>query len=188
MVKPHTGKWDKRAKTFFIFSLLGMLLLVFSVSFIARNSLLQKEIFIVGQVVLLIVSIEHKQKVLEASMLIGLAGNFLAVFSNSIMTTVIAMSIIIVILVAYLYRIGYYHKEWISFIGTVAFVLLAVGYSINTPSTQFLNAFAFGFGAILAALYSTLSLVLYKVRIQTAWIILNVAFAISPLLFLFSHL
>jgi hypothetical protein len=170
----------------FAAAMAAMVLIVFALDFLPRASFLQDGVFLIGDIILLIVAIENKQKNLIAIQTVILIGIVLSLFSNGIfMTTTVILSAII-LLIGYLYSVHYYSKEPIGFIGSAGFVLLAIGYALNTGNTQILNSLAFGIGAILVAIYSLLSLLLYKVRVQIVWIILNVVFAIGPLAYLAS--
>lgn len=177
-----------KSNLFFVFGIIGMAAAIFGVTFLPLASLLQREVFLVAVIILLIVAEASKQKILDAIEIVLFIGIVLALFSVSQYVTLTAIAISVVILVAYLLKIHYYNKEPIGVIGTVGFVLLAIGYGVNTGNAILLNSFAFSFGAIAVAIYSLMAFILYKVRVQIIWFILNVAFAIGPLIYLLTVL
>ena len=190
-MREYTSKKRKEQSRFvsdalFAAAIAAMVLIVFALDFLPRASLLQNEFFFIGGIILLIVAIETRQKNLTAIETVILIGIVLSLFSNGIFMTTTVMISAIILLVGYLYFIRYYNEEPIGVIGSVGFILLAIGYALNTGNAQILNYLAFGVGAVLVAIYSLLSLLLYKVRVQIAWLVLNVIFAIGPLMYLAS--
>lgn len=172
----------------FLVAILGMLLLIFGISFLVMDSLVQKLVFLAGAAMLLAAVAESRQMVLVAAEITVMVGIVLSLFLSDITIISIIMGIAIVMLIYYLYRIHYFSQENVAVIGTLSFVLLAIGYSVNTGSAPLLNSFAFGFGAILAVIYSSLVFVFKRIRVQLVWVVLNAAFAVTPLIFFFSNI
>lgn len=179
---------NARADAFFLAGIIGMLIAIFGVLFMQSGSLTQRMVFSLAVIILLIVAIDSKQKVLEAAEIVVFIGIVLALLTVNETITIILIAVSVIILVTYLFWVGYYRAEPIGLIGTAGFILLALGYAVNTGDAKLLNSFAFGFGGIVAALYSLLALLFYKVRVQAIWFILNLAFAVGPLFFFFTNI
>ncbi len=178
-----------RSEIMFYIGILGMLMLVYAVSFLNSGTPTQRYTFLVGDTILLLVAYESRQKVLVAiqiEILLSIAASFFS--SVPLLAYLGVVSLAALAMIAYLYSIGYYRKDRIGVIGTVGFVVLAVGFVLNTGAYKFAVDFAFAFGAVLIAIYSLLSFYFYKVRVQLVFFVLNVAFGIAPLLALLAAL
>ena len=96
------------------------------------------------------------------------------------------MVVVIAIMLAYFISIGHYKKRRIEFLGTAGFILLALGYAVNSGDFALPTSFFFAFGALAVVVYSFFMWRVYKIRVQAIWFVLNVAFMISPLLLFIS--
>ena len=145
-----------------------MVELVFSFWFLNFGSQLQKVLILSGALVLFFVAISGKQKVLEALQLVLVAGAALAFVKLPPLISLSIMLPIAILMVVYLYLIKHYRKEPIGTIGSLGFILFAIGLSFNTGSSPLITGLAIGSGALVITAYSALAFVLYKIRLQLA--------------------
>ncbi len=185
--KRHISLSRAKSNAVFLMAMVAMAFIIYALDFISSGSLLQDYAFIIGTIGLLFAALFNRQKNLIAMEITVIVGILLSIFSRSIFMTAAIIATAVILLVVYLSLIGYYKQENIGVIGSVGFALLAVGYALNTGNIRLLMDIAFALGSIVIVIYSSLSLFLYKVRIQIPWIILNVAFAIGPLIYIVSH-
>jgi membrane-associated HD superfamily phosphohydrolase len=132
--------------TFYV-AIVAMIVLVFAVSFLNFGSLLQKILLLVGAFVLFLVAKFGNQKVLQSVELIVTIGAILAFFDLAPLYALVIMLVAAIVLVVYLFSIEHYKKEPIGAIGSVGFILLAIGLSFNTGSNPLITGFSLGFGA-----------------------------------------
>ncbi len=164
----------------------AMVTLVFAINFISFGSLTQKMILTAATFVLLVVAITSVQRLLIAVEATLLIGNFLAFLD---LGGYLTLAILLAGAGILLWKIGREpgpRLEWTWLLGTVAFLLLAIGYALNNGTMPLIAGFALGFGSLLFAAYSLAMVLLYKVRIQLVWLLLNVFFSITPLIVFFS--
>ncbi|MCL4400947.1 MAG: hypothetical protein M1348_02930 [Candidatus Parvarchaeota archaeon] len=167
-------------------AILAMAVLIFAISFLTYGSILQKSLILLGAFVLFVVASMGKQKVLQALQLVIVIGAVLGFLQLSMLYSLSLMLFVSILMVIYLISIEHYKKEPIGAMGSAGFLLLAIGLAFNTGSNNLVTWFSLGFGAVLIAVYSATAFWLYKVRLQLVWVLLNLAFAISPLLLFFS--
>jgi len=86
------------------------------------------------------------------------------------------------LIVVYLLHIEHYKKEPIGAVGSVGFVLMGIGFAFNVGNYPLVTGLALASGALLAAVYAVTAFWLYRVRLQVIIAILNVIFAVSPIL------
>lgn len=165
----------------------AMVLLVFSISFLIFGSVLQKSLILLGAFVLFLVASLSNQRVLQALQLVIVVGAVLGFLQLSVLYSLSIMLFVSILMVVYLYSIEHYKKEPIGAMGSVGFLLLAMGLAFNTGSNNLISGFSLGFGSIIIAIYSATAFWLYKTRLQIVWVVLNLAFAISPLIMFFSQ-
>ena len=165
-----------------------MAVLVFSFWFLSFGSPLQKILIVSGALVLFFVAAFGNQKVLEALQLVLVVGAGLAFIQLSPLISLSIMLFVAVLMVAYLYSIKHYRKEPIAAIGSLGFILFAIGLSFNTGSNPLITGLAISSGALAITAYSAIAFVLYRIRLQIAWATLNFLLAISPIMLVLSIL
>ena len=178
-MKKKAPKYDR---LMFYVSVAAMVILIYSVSFIAFGSVLQEGLFLVGAAILFASATASKQKVVQTLEVIVIVGVVLGILDLNVVYSLTIILSISLLMVAYLLSIEHYKKEPIGSIGSIGFILLAIGFAFNSGSNLMVTGFALASGSLLIAIYSATSYVLYKVRLQIVITILNIVFAISPLL------
>ena len=175
-----------KSDAFFAIAIAGMLVLIYTISFVAFGTLTQKTLFFLGGALLLLAAAESRQNTLIAIETVALAGVLLSFFLLSFSVTMLAMLVVIAVMLAYFVYIGHYKKHGIEFLGTAGFILLALGYAFNSGDFTLLTSFFFAFGALVIVVYSLFMWRVYKIRLQAIWFVLNLVFMISPLLLFLS--
>jgi hypothetical protein len=179
MMKKKASKYD--ALMFYV-SVAAMILLIYSVSFLAFGSLPQEGLLLVGAAMLFASATASKQKVLQALEVIIIVGVVLGILNLYVIYSLIIVLAVALMMVAYLLSIEHYRKEPIGSVGSIGFILLAIGFAFNNGSNPLVTGFALASGSILIAIYSATSYILYKIRLQVVITILNIVFAVSPML------
>ncbi len=185
-MKSKSKRERLRSDAFFALGIVGMLVLVFTVSFITFGTFTQRSLFFLGAVILFLVAVESRQNTLAAIEIVALAGVSLSFFLLPFDITIVAMTIVVAIMLAYFVSIGHYKKHEIELLGTAGFIILAFGYAFNSGNFEFLTSFLFVLGAVVVSAYSLFMWLVYKIRVQAIWFVLNVAFMISPLMLFLS--
>ncbi|MCL5009723.1 MAG: hypothetical protein M1433_01955 [Candidatus Parvarchaeota archaeon] len=172
----------------FYISVAAMVILIYSVSFIQFGSNLQNAIFLIGAFILFVSATASKQKVIQALEVIAVVGIVLALLKVYVIYSLITLLLLSLLIVGYLLKIEHYKKEPIGSIGSVGFILLAIGLAFNTGSYPLVTGFALAIGSILISIYAATAFYLYKVRLQIVIAILDIAFAVSPVLLVLNTL
>lgn len=166
----------------FYISVAAMVLLIYSVSFVAFASMLQDVLFLIGGFVLFAAATVGKQRVIQALEIIVLVGIVLPLLKLQIFYSLGIVLFISLLMVVYLLKIEHYKKEPIGSIGSMGFVLMAIGFAFNTGPYPLITGLALASGAILAAIYAATAFYLYKVKLQVVIAILNAVFSINPII------
>jgi len=175
-------------KNFFLyFGIFGMILLLVGV-FSEPASLLQKLLFLTGAVILTIVAFKSKQKMLSILQVIIVIGSSLAFFEVDESLKYFILLGASILGVAYLISIKYYRKDPWGLACTVGLLMLAAGFATDAVEYPLQFGIFLGGGPLLVALYSFVDYFYHKVRISLIWFILNIIFAINPLLIVISNL
>lgn len=164
-----------------------MILAVIGV-FCEGGSLLQKVLFLVGGAILLFTALMNRQKMLITLQFVIVIGAILGFFS--LIPTewkYLIMLLPTIFGVGYLFKIGYFKKDPFGLIGSAGLFCIALGFAVSAVESPVLFNILLGGGGILVAVYSGIEFFHYKVRISLLWVILNVVFAINPLIFLISN-
>lgn len=175
-------RYSKYDSLLFYLSVIAMIILIYSVFFLPYGSLPQNSLLLVGAFILFISATAGKQRVIQALEIIVLVGIVLSFLRMNVLYSLAIVLFVALLIVAYLLRIEHYKKEPIGAVGSVGFVLLGIGFAFNVGDYPLITGLALASGALLAAVYSTTAFWLYKVRLQVVVAVLNVIFAVSPIL------
>ncbi len=178
-MKKKESKYDEGM---FYVAIIAMIILIYSVYFVTFASILQRSILLLGAVLLFLSATASKQKVIQSLEIIVITGVVLGLLDIYVIYSLVAILAISSVIVGYLMSIEHYKKEPLGSVGSVGFVLFAIGFAFNNGSNPLITGFALASGSILVAIYSATSYVLYKVKLQIVISILNIVFAVSPLL------
>ncbi|MFH2106926.1 MAG: hypothetical protein ABII22_06725 [Candidatus Micrarchaeota archaeon] len=171
------GKTD----LFFYVGLLGMLTLIFGV-FAQPATLLQKSLFLIGASILALVALKDNQKMLLVLQMLITFANILAFLDfGGILKYGLLLGVAIVG-IGYLVFIKYYETDRFGWIGTVGLLLLAIGFATDASTQPFYFGILLGSGALLVAAYSFIDYYQTKGKISLIWFVLNIIFAINPLI------
>lgn len=160
-------------------AIVGMLALVFG-STLEEGTAVQRSLFLVATIVLLAVAYVTDEKMLTTLEIVLLLGSVMAfVPALSLELRMVILLGAAVIGVAYLYSIDYREKDQYWPIGGVGLLLIAGGFAISDLNILAFNGFL-AIGSLVVAAYSSLGFFVRGVRIQSIWIVLNLAFAVTP--------
>ncbi|MFH1221957.1 MAG: hypothetical protein V1492_02630 [Candidatus Micrarchaeota archaeon] len=174
--------------SFFYIGLVGMLILIAGV-LLQPGSLLQKSLFLLGAVIMTMVALQNKQKMLSALQIIIVLGNVFSFFPS--IEGPIKYGILVgasLIGVTYLVLTKYYQEDKFGLVGSCGLLMLAVGFATDAVTYPLYFGFLLGVGSLLVAAYSFTDYYYHKNRTALIWVILNIVFAISPLLMVVSIL
>jgi len=169
-------------------SLTAMAMLITGV-FLPWGSLAQKILFLVGAGVMTLRAFIDKVtmfKVLECVIVVGSTLAFFPTLPSIRRYSV--MWIAAVIAVIYLIKIKLYEEDHAMFLWTAGLVALAIGFATNAVTSPILFNILLGGGAIALAAYSSVYYFWNKVRISMIFMILNIIFAIKPIIYLIDGL
>ncbi len=166
--------------------LFGMILLIIGVV-VEAGSVFQKILFLIGALILTLVAYLDKQKMLLVLEIIITIGAILAFYSRlSNLTKYSILLGLATIGIGYLIKINYFRVDRFWPIGGLGLVGIAIGLATNALANPVLFNASLGFGSILIAIYSAISFFYLKIKVSLIWLILNIIFAIKPLIVLFS--
>ncbi len=157
-------------------------------TFLEGGSLIQKAIFLIGAVILTSVAYANKQKMFMIIEMVVSLSSLLALWN------VTAHAKYLIFIGASFLGVGYLIKIKLSKengwwpIGALGLLLLAAGFATSAVNYPILFNSFLGFGGIIVAIYSAIELFLFKTRIASIWLILNVFFALNPMLIVFHKL
>jgi hypothetical protein len=171
---------------FFYISVAAMVILILSVYLIPYGSSVQRLLIFLGALILFASASASRQKVVQAMEVIAIAGVITSILQLAPVYALTVTLVISAIIIAYLTTTGYYQKEPIGVVGSIGFVFLAVGFAFDTGSNPLMTGLALGVGSLTIAAYSAMAYWLYKVRLQVVIMVLNLVFAVSPLLLFLS--
>jgi hypothetical protein len=177
------NKIENKSKTdlFFYIGLIGMFILIFGV-FSQPASHLQKSLFLIGASILTLVAIKDNQKMLLVLQALMTFANVLAFLDfGGILKYGILLAFAIVG-IGYLVFIKYYEKDRFGLIGTAGLLLLALGCATDANMYPLYFGILLGVGALLVAVYSLIDYYYTKDKISLIWFVLNIIFAINPLI------
>ena len=156
-------------------------------TFVEGGSLLQKLLFLIGAPALAFTAYLNKQKmfmIIQIIATIGSALAFLTSFSDILRYSVMIGSGFLGI--GYLIKIKYSKEDVWWPLGGLGLLSIAIGFATNAIAYPVQFNFLLASGGILVALYSAIGFFHMKVRIAAIWLVLNIIFSISPILFLLS--
>lgn len=158
-----------------------VLLIIASVS--ESGSFFQKILFAVAAPVLGLVAYVNKQKMLLSLQIVLTISSFSAFFGNipDIFRYIVLVGAAVVC-VGYLIKIKYYQKDPWGIVGSIGLLMIATAFATNAAAYLFLFNLLLGIGGLLVALYSGVQFFYYKIQITVIWCVLNIIFAITPLL------
>jgi hypothetical protein len=159
----------------------SMLLLLIGV-FSEPSSLLQKTLFFVGAIGLTVVAHLNKQKLLFVLQVIISLGSFLAFVGIDGIVKYLLLLGSSVVGIAYLVKTDNYQKDKFGIICTVGLILIAAGMATNANQSPLYYGLFLGLGGLLVACYSFIDYFYNKNKIAILWFVLNLIFAINPLL------
>jgi hypothetical protein len=167
--------------------ILAMVLLVVA-STMEGGTFAQKVIFAVTPPVLLAVAYANGEMMLATLEVVVLAGALLA-FLPSVALSLRMLALLgpAVLGVAYLVRIDYHERDRYWPIGGAGLLLLATGITVSGTAPVLFDLLLV-VGSVVLGAYSVLGFVVLGVRIQAIWVVLNLAFAVSPALRLLGRL
>ncbi len=158
-----------------------IMLIIASVS--ESGSLFQKILFAIAAPVLGIVAYINKQKMLLSLQIVLTIASFSAFFGDiqdSFRYVLLVGAA--VVCVGYLIKIRYYQKDPWGIVGSIGLLMIATAFATNAIAHLFWFNLLLGIGGLLVALYSGVQFFYYKIQIAIVWCILNIIFAITPLL------
>ncbi|RQG94901.1 hypothetical protein [Natrarchaeobius chitinivorans] len=162
-----------------LIGIVGMVMLVVG-STLEEGTLVQRLLFLVGPIVLLLVAYHNREMMLTVLQVVIILGSAMAFFPTVPLAGRLPVLMGAAILsVGYLVWIDYRRKDRFWPIGGAGLLMLAAGFTISSAHLVAFNALL-AVGSVLMAVYSTLGLIFLRVRIMAIWIVLNVAFAIAP--------
>ena len=115
-------------------------------------------------------------------------GTILAFFDLSNILNYIILLGTVTIGIWYLRSIQYYKRDAWGVVCTLGLLLIASGFATNAVAYPLYFGLFLGVGALLAALYSFVDFFYRKNSVALIWFILNIAFAIKPLLMVISFM
>ncbi|MDD5172459.1 MAG: hypothetical protein PHF60_05495 [Candidatus ainarchaeum sp.] len=152
------------------------------------SSLPQKSLFLIGSVVLTVVAHLNKQRMLLALQSIITLGSILAFVDLGGIIKYILLFGASAVVIWYLVSIKNYKKDPWSISCTAGLILVAIGYVTDATADPLYFGLYLGLGSLLVALYSFIDYFYNKDKIAIIWFILNVVFAINPILLVISAL
>jgi len=159
--------------------IVAMFLLVVA-STLEGGTLLQQWLFLVPPPVLFAVAYVKDEAMLVSLEVVVLIGAILAFFpSLSPAIRFILLGGSAFLAVGYLIRINYLAQDRYWPVGGAGLMILATGISIAGTQPIVFNSLLV-LGSVLLTIYSLLCFLFLGVRIQAIWVILNVAFGITP--------
>ena len=157
-------------------------------TFLEGGSLIQKVIFLIGAVILTSIAYANKQKMFMTIELVVSLSTLLAFWDVTMLAKYLIFIGVSILGVGYLIKIKHHKEDKWWPIGALGLLLLAAGFATSAVNHPILfNAFL-GFGGIIVAIYSAIELFLFKTRIASIWLILNMFFALNPMLIIFHKL
>ncbi len=175
-------KYSKYDSLLFYLSVAAMIILIYSVFFLSYGSLPQNSLLLVGAFILFISATAGKQHVIQALEIIVLVGIALSFLRMNVLYSLTVVLFVALLIVVYLLHIEHYKKEPIGVVGSAGFVLMGIGFAFNVGNYPLVTGLALASGALLAAVYAATAFWLYRVRLQVIIAVLNVIFAVSPIL------
>jgi hypothetical protein len=163
----------------------AMVLLIAGV-FSEPSSLSQKTLFLSGSVVLAIVAYLNRQKMLLSLQVITTVGSILAFLELVEIFKYAVLFVASVLVIAYLLINKIFKTDPWSMICTIGLILIAVGYVTDAGTSPILFGLTLGLGGLLVAFYSFLDYYYKKNGISVIWLVLNIIFAINPILMVIS--
>jgi len=169
----------------FFMGIASMILLLIGV-FSEPSSLLQKILFFVGAIGLTVVAHSNKQKMLFVLQVIISLGSFLAFMEIGGIEKYILLIGSSVVCIAYLVKTKNYQKDKFGIVCTIGLTLIAAGMATDANQSPAYFGLFLGSGGLLVALYSCMDYYLNSNKIAIIWFVLNLIFAINPLLIFIS--
>jgi len=171
----------------FYAGLFAMVLLLVGV-FSEPSSLLQKTLFLIGAIILTIVAYLNNQRMLFALQIIISVGSILAfleligIIKYAILFAASAVAIV------YLLIIKNYKSDPWSITCSAGLILIAAGFATDASIYPLYFGLSLGLGGLLVAFYSFIDYFYNKNKIAIIWFVLNLVFAINPILLAISAL
>jgi hypothetical protein len=168
--------------------IIAMVLLVAG-TFVEGGSLLQKLFFLFGAPALAFTAFLNKQKMFMMIHIIVTIGSVLAFFTD--IPYILRYSVLIgsgLLGIGYLVKIRYSKEDSWWPLGGLGLLSIAVGFATNAAAYPILFNFLLAFGGILVAAYSAVGFFRLKIRIAAIWLVLNMIFSVSPVIFVLSSL
>ncbi|MFH1520399.1 MAG: hypothetical protein ABID61_02020 [Candidatus Micrarchaeota archaeon] len=174
-------KSSKNNDLVFYIGLVAMLLLLVGV-FSEPASLQQKVLFLIGAIVLTAVARINKQEMLFTLQIIITLGSSLAFIDVGSIIKYIVLLGAAVVGVGYLVLTKNYKNDKITFVCTIGLILIAAGMATDAKIYPLYFGLFLGFGGLLVAFYSFIDYFFNKDKIAIIWFILNLVFAVNPLM------
>jgi len=145
-------------------------------------SLFQKSLFLIGAIMLTIVAFLNKQWMLFVLQIVISLGAVLA-FSGlgEISKFAILMGAALIGIVKLVWS-GHFKSDPWNIVCCIGLFMVAAGVATDANAHQLLFGLFLGIGSLLVALYSFVDYYFKKDNIAIIWFILNLVFAINPLL------
>lgn len=171
----------------FIFGITIMLFAVIG-TFLEGGSLLQKIFFFITGSGLTFTACLNKQKMFITLQIIVVLSTIIAFFN---LTNMFRYAILVggaIISVSYLIKINYIKEDVWWPIGGLGLLVLAGGFATNAVAYPVLFNSLLGIAGILIAIYSAIGFFHLKIKVSLIFLILNVIFAIKPVITVFSRI
>ncbi|MFH0738086.1 MAG: hypothetical protein V1827_05385 [Candidatus Micrarchaeota archaeon] len=177
---------DKNRWTLYV-GIFAMLIIIVGV-FSEPSSILQKTLFLLGSATLAAVAFLNRQRMLFALQIVIGVGSVLAFLELTGTIKYAVLAVASVLAIGYLIAIRNYKADPWSIVCTLGLILIAVGYVTDAGAAPLMFGVSLGLGGLLVALYSAIDLVYNKSEISAIWMVLNLIFAINPILMVSAQL
>lgn len=155
--------------------------------FMPLDDFIQQYFFLAGAIVLLLTAILSKERmfiILETILLISASLGFVNFIPQSYVYAILILPVGIAL--GHLFTAKYFDQDHWAFLGLLGFIALSLAFAIgDSYSPLIFNSLLAG-GSMAIALYSLIRFSFHKVWIALIWFILNVAFCVTPVLFIIS--
>jgi hypothetical protein len=177
MKKPLTKKDDP----VFYIGIVAMVLLLVGV-FSEPASLLQRSLFLVGAIGLAFTAYTNKQWMLFVLQIVISIGSVFAFVQISHILKYVLLLGASLAGIAYLRSRGRYSTDVWGIVSSIGLFLIAAGLATDAIAHPFFFGLFLGVGSLLVASYSFVDYFINKHDPAMIWLVLNIVFAINPLL------
>ncbi len=161
---------------------IGAMFLLIAGTVVIQGTTLQKVLFLIGAPLLGVTAWSEDQKMLMFLQAVITISAVIAFFPDlALEVKFMGLFVPSVLGVIYLVKVDYIEKDSYWPVGAFGLLLIAAGLSVAGVFPFYFNLLL-AIGGISVALYAFLGYYFLKVKIQLMWLILNVLFAVNPLI------